>query len=177
MVLLETGRLIVRDVREADFADFCVFLTDENTSRMVGRNLTTDVESARRSFDYFVNKAERGYAIALKQTDKAIGSLTVDNLPPIVAAQEAVQGKKGCALSFSLSPVYRRRGYMYEAVSAIIDRLLHGEGFDFVNCGYFDFNEPSRLLQEKLGFQHLVTYPNPFDDEKFMIVDNILWRE
>ena len=42
---------------------------------------------------------------------------------------------------------------MPEAVKAVIDYLFVDLGLDFLTCGYYDFNEQSKRVQEKCGFK------------------------
>ena len=174
-MFVETERLVIRKFREEDFSDFCEFTMDEELCRMMGRDLITDAESARPTFDWLMNKEERGYALVHKENNKVIGNLTVGEVPPHVKALPEVQGKKGCALSFSLSRKYQRRGLMSEAVSGVIGQLFQ-EGMDYINCGYFDFNTASEKLQEKLGFAYLMKESFPCDGEMVTVVECILWK-
>ena len=45
------------------------------------------------------------------------------------------------------------KGIMAEAVSAVIDYLFNGLDLDFLTCGYYDFNNQSKRVQEKCGFK------------------------
>ena len=54
--------------------------------------------------------------------------------------------------------------------------LFDREGFEYIQCGYFSFNTASAKLQEKLGFTHLVTLPEP-DSPETITVENVLWRK
>ncbi len=175
-MFLETERLVIRKFKEEDFADFCEFTMDEEMCRMMGRDLITDAESARPTFEWLMNKEERGYVLEYKEKHKVIGNLTVGSAPPHVLEQPKVQGKNGCALSFSMSRMYQRRGLMYEAVSVVIQQLFR-EGMDYINCGYFDFNIASEKLHKKLGFKYLMKECFPVDGEQITAVECILWRE
>lgn len=65
---------------------------------------------------------------------------------------------------------------MTEALKAVIAHLFQAEKMDYVNCGYFSFNDASRLLQEKLGFTYLASNPYPGPEGDITAIDNILWR-
>ena len=41
---------------------------------------------------------------------------------------------------------------MTEAVKAVIDYLFNILDYDFLLCGFFDFNNRSKRVQEKCGF-------------------------
>ena len=102
------------------------------------------------------------------------------HIPSLAVALEAdpeMKDKRGCALSFALSKAYRRQGIITEALVGVMDLLFKNDKFDYFNCGYLVFNEPSRQLQEKLGFRYYCTHqfgriPNGPD-----IVENILLKE
>lgn len=173
-MFLETERLVIRKFKESDFEDFCEFTMDEELCRMMGRDLILDAESARPTFDWLMNKEERGYVLEYKENHKVIGNLTVGKVPPHALDQPEVQGKKGAALSFSLSRAYQRRGLMYEAVSAVIEQLFQ-EGIEYINCGYFDFNVASEQLQKKLGFHYLMQECFPCNGKMINCVECILW--
>lgn len=172
-MFLETRRLILRRFRESDFPDFCQFATDRELCRMMGR----DPAAPRLTFDWLKDKEERGYALVLKENGRVVGNLTVCPVPSDVAARDELAGKKGLSLSFSMSRAYQRRGLMLEALSATVDHLFQAEGADYVHCGYFDFNVPSRQLQEKLGFVFLSSGCIRMDEEEITCVENVLWRE
>ena len=175
-MFLETERLIIRKFIETDFEDFCEFTMDEELCRMTGRDLITDAESARPTFEWLMNKEERGYVLEYKENRKVIGNLTVGKVPPHVLEHPEVQGKKGEALSFSISRKYQRRGLMYEAVSAVI-RQLFQEGTEYINCGYFDFNVASEQLQKKLGFDYLTKETFQGNGGMINCVECILWKK
>ena len=174
---LETGRLELRRFAEDDFSDFCAFAMDDEMSRMMGRPLLHTPEKARVVFDWLKDFEPRGYALVLKETGRVIGNLTVGPPAEYVAKLDAVNGRRGCALSFSIGKAYQRKGLMTEALRAVIGRLLNEEGYDFVNCGYYEFNHASRGLQEKLGFEHLLTETVRFGEEEIVCTDSILWRK
>lgn len=176
-MFLETERLVLRKFGEADFADFCAFAMDDEMCHMMGRAPMPDEAAARVTFNWLKNHEERGYAIVLKESGRVVGNLTVARLPEHLAKLDALKGKRGCSLSFSVGRDYRRRGLVSEAVRAVIDRLFEAEGMDFVNCGHFDFNTASRELQRKLGFEHLLTEEVNFGGETIVGVDNVLWNK
>lgn len=174
-MFLETERLILRKFEEGDFDDFCAFAMDDEMCRMMGRAPMPDRAAARVNFGWLKNHEPRGYAIVLKDAGRVIGNLSVTKLPDHLQKVDKVRGKRGCALSFSISRHYQRRGLMLEAVGAVIERLFD-EGMDFINCGHFDFNRASEGLQKKLGFERLLTERVNFGSEEIVCVENILWR-
>lgn len=177
MYFVETERLALRKVTEEDFSYFRADLADKEMDRMMLRWPCETEEDIRLGFEWFLYKEERAYAIVHKETGETIGNLTVYNhVPECVAAHEAVQGKNGKALSFAVLPAFWRKGYMYEAVSGVIDHLFRFEKVDYINCGHLSYNAPSKALQEKLGFTYLLTERFQFDGQEMESIENILWR-
>ena len=178
MTFVETSRLLMRKVTEKDFSYFREDQTDKEMDRMMLRWPCETEEEIRQGFEWFLYKEERAYAIVYKETGETIGNLTVYNrVPECVAEHEAVQGKNGKALSFAVLPAFRRKGYMYEAVSGVIDHLFREEKADYINCGYLSYNAPSKALQEKLGFTYLLTERFQFDGQEKESIENILWSK
>ena len=174
---VETPRLLLRKVTEDDFSYFRADLADKEMDRMMLRWPCETEEDIRLGFEWFLYKEERAYAIVYKKTGETIGNLTVYNhVPECVVNHEAVQGKNGKSLSFAVLPSFRRKGFLYEAVSSVIDHLFREENADYISCGYLSYNAPSKALQEKLGFTYLLTERFQFDGQEMESVENILWR-
>lgn len=176
MIFLETERLVLRKLREEDFADFCAYAMDREMCRMMGQAQMDTVDAARATFDWLKDKEERGYGLVLKETGHVIGNLTVTAVQEDLKKLEALAGKEGRSMSFSISRRYQRRGLMSEALRAAITRLFEDEGLDYVQCGFFDFNIASRALQEKLGFTHLTTSEFDYEEEHFVAMEQVLWK-
>lgn len=176
-MFLETERLLLRKFREEDFADFCEYAIDPEMCRMMGRENIHAAVSARPTFEWLLNREERAYALIYRETGKVIGNLTVYNSFPTQNTVKELEGKTGRSLSFSLSRQYQRRGLMFEAVSSVIDHLFHTEGADYIVCGHFDFNIPSRELLKKLGFSYLTTERFEQNGEERIGIETILWRK
>ncbi|MDE7054274.1 MAG: GNAT family N-acetyltransferase [Oscillospiraceae bacterium] len=174
-MFLSTERLLLRKWEERDFPDFCAYAMGEEMSRMMGDILYTE-EDTRASFDWLKDKEERGYALVLKETGRVIGNLNIVSVQEHLANLPELRGKRGVGMSFAISRQYRRQGLMSEAVKAVAAELFDREGFEYIQCGCFSFNTASAKLQEKLGFTHLVTLPEP-DNPETITVENVLWRK
>ena len=84
--------------------------------------------------------------------------------------------KRGQTLSFCIRRESQRKGYAAEAIRAVIAELFDDEHFDFVQCGCYSFNTPSRMLQERLGFQFLANLCVPTPQGEAQTIEHILWN-
>ena len=65
----------------------------------------------------------------------------------------------GRELGYVLSKDYWGKGLMPEAVNAVKDYLFGELDYDFLICGYYDFNEQSKRVQTKCGFKPYFSMP------------------
>lgn len=176
MKFLETDRLIIRKFCDSDFEDFYSYAADSEMSRMMGRDLITDRDSAMPTFLWLKDHEPRGYVLELKETGKVIGNLTITAPSDLVMSMPETKNKVGKSLSFSISRHYQRKGLMMEALHGVIQQLFDVEHVDYINCGYFDFNVPSKQLQKKLGFVNLTTESIQENGENVTVFEQILWN-
>lgn len=160
---LETERLTLRHMEDGDFPDYLAYATDEETCRMLGTWRPENEAEARESFEWLMVHEKRFYAIVLREEERCVGHLIVQNFPDVGKLPE-LTGLEGRSLTFCVAKDYRRRGYASEAVGAVVDYLFEKRGVDYVNSGYFTFNEPSRRLHEKLGFRPISRAAVPLPD-------------
>lgn len=174
--MMETNRLTLRPLIESDFEDFYEYVIDDELSKMYGFPLNKDKIMASKVFVSFL-VGQRTYAIIYKENQKMIGHLMI--VPPELPAEELEKfsGTKGVTVSFAMNPAYQRRGLMLEALKEVIANLFEEKQFDFIHCGYYEFNTPSKNLQKKLGFRYLSSHTFVRKEEEIKIIDNILFRK
>ena len=177
MPFLTTDRLILRRLEEGDFEDFYAYSQDLELCRMIGRPPITDRESAMPTFRWLLDKEPRAYAILLRDTGRVIGNLTVTRPSELLTKQLRYRMAKGCSLSFCIGRKYQRRGLMTELLRAMLSQLFRQEKMDYVNCGFFDFNQASKGLQQKLGFQPAAQESFTWDGETFHVQEQVLWKK
>lgn len=176
-MFLETERLILRKFEEQDFEDYCEYAIDSEMAKMMGRADFQTKEEARLNFDWLKNKEPRGYVLVLKESGKVIGNFTVYDRGADEEHYPQLCGKVGKALSFCVARQHQRKGLIYEACRHVIEHLFRQEGCDYIYCGHFDFNMPSRELQHKLGFRYLGENQFDIDGVTLTEIDNILYKE
>ena len=150
-VTLETERLILRPFRQEDLQDFYEYASVEGVGEMAGWRHHGSIEESQEILDMFINE-DKTFAIVLKENGKVIGSLGVEKYGMEEALTE-FNDYLGREIGYVLSKEHWGKGYMPEAVRAVINYLFCTLELDFLTCGYFEFNSQSKRVQEKCGFK------------------------
>ena len=148
---IETDRLILRPFRPSDLDDFYEYACVEGVGEMAGWKHHESKEESKAILDSFISN-DLDFAICLKENGKVIGSFGVNEYGMEHALTE-FNGYKGREIGYVLSKAYWGQSLMPEAVKAVIDYLFVKLDFDFLLCGYYDFNAQSKKVQEKCGFK------------------------
>ena len=175
-MLIETKRLLLRPYEERDYEDYLDDFNDPEMWRMLGYRPFTCEEDFRGDFQWRLENPDVT-ALVLKETGHVVGHICAGELNPPLCEREELRGKRGVSLSFSLHRDWRRKGLMTEALAAVLDELLRDGGFDFVNSGYFSFNEASAALHRSLGFRTLFSHVIERNGETIEVVETILSRQ
>ena len=99
----------------------------------------------------FINN-DKVFAICLKENNKVIGTVGIEKYGLEDALTE-FKNYRGRELGYVLSKDYWGKGLMPEAVNAVIEYLFNALDYDFLLCGYYNFNERSKRVQTKCGFR------------------------
>ena len=150
-ITLETERLLLRPFEVTDLDDFYEYASVEGVGEMAGWRHHESIAKSQEILDKFI-KEDKTFAIVLKENNKVIGSLGIEKYGMEHALTE-FDGYQGREIGYVLSKSYWGKGLMPEAVSAVIRYLFDDLHFDFLLCGYYDFNKQSKRVQEKCGFK------------------------
>ena len=150
-ITLETERLLLRPFEAEDLNDFYEYASVEGVGEMAGWRHHESIAKSQEILDIFI-KEDKTFAIVLKENNKVIGSLGIEKYGMEHALTE-FDGYQGREIGYVLSKSYWGKGLMPEAVSAVIRYLFEDLHFDFLLCGYYDFNKQSKRVQEKCGFK------------------------
>ena len=150
-LVIETERLILRPFEAADLNDFYEYASVEGVGEMAGWRHHESIAKSQEILNIFI-KEDKTFAIVLKENNKVIGSLGIEKYGMEHALTE-FDGYMGREIGYVLSKSYWGKGLMPEAVSAVIRYLFDELHFDFLTCGYYDFNKQSKRVQEKCGFK------------------------
>ena len=152
MILIETARLILRNVAAKDADNMYDYRNNEICARYQ-RGQTKDYNGIvalveRRKNDVVSVDAPFMVVVALKDTDEMVGEIVV--MP-----------KDGTiSLGYTFSYKHHRKGYAFEALTALIN-MLHKQypKWDFISFTEPE-NEPSMALLKKLGYKDMGYIPS-----------------
>ena len=152
MVFLETQRLTLRNVAPRD-ADVMFDYRNHEVCARYQRGQTKDYAGIReliekRKGDLLSTENPALIAVSLRDTDELIGEIVV------------MPNEDTFSLGYTFSYRYHRRGYAFEALSALTE-LLHGRYpiWEFISFTHPD-NQASRGLLLKLGYRDLGYIPS-----------------
>ena len=150
-IVIETQRLILRPFKQSDLDDFYEYASVDGVGEMAGWKHHEGKDESQSILDLFINE-DKTFAIVLKENNKVIGSLGVEEYGMEEALSEFYE-YQGREIGYVLSKDYWGKGLMPEAVKATIDYLFNVQKLDFLTCGYYEFNSQSKKVQEKCGFK------------------------
>ena len=150
--VLETARLILRPWKEEDAEECYRYARDPRVGPAAGWPVHTDIEDSRRIIRDVL--ASPGiFAIVLKETGLPVGSIGLHH-------NDLAEKEDEAELGYWLGVPYWGRGIVPEAAREMIRHAFEDLGLMRVWCGYYEGNEKSRRVQEKLGFRYQWTTEN-----------------
>jgi len=152
MKILETERLILRLWQKTDVNDMFEYASDPRVGPNAGWPVHEKIETSKTIVENFI-KNKDVYAIVLKSENKVIGSLGLHDRKP----DESFTSLKQKEVGYVLNPKYWGQGIVPEAVKRVIKYGFEELELDFIWCGYFSFNENSKKVVGKCGFNYQFT--------------------
>lgn len=151
MDILETERLLVREIQVSDVQDLYELYADKSITRYMEPLFESVEDEINYTKDYIKNiYGFYGFGmwiLVLKETNQVIGR----------AGLEYKEGYDGLELGFMLGTKYQHKGYAYEACKAIINYAVNYlEQKSFRAVVHRD-NVSSRRLSERLGFKENIS--------------------
>ena len=154
---IETKRLILRPWKSTDAEDLYKYASDPAVGPKAGWRPHESVENSREIIKDVLSKDET-YAICLKSDNKAIGSISLR----LKDETDMTDKDDECELGYWIGKPFWGNGYTPEAAKALVSRAFDELQMSVIWCGYYDGNEQSRRVQEKLGFLfHHTSYDLP----------------
>ena len=144
--MLETKRLVLRHWTETDAEECYRYARDPLVGMPAGWAAHTSVENSRQVIRDILAVPET-YAIVLKETGLPVGSIGLHH-------NDLAEKDDEAELGYWLGVPYWGRGIATEAAGEILRHAFEDLNLARVWCGYYDGNEKSRKVQEKLGFRY-----------------------
>ena len=162
MFSLNSERLILRNWQESDSSDLYEYAKSELVGPNAGWKPHQNEEESKEIIKMFI-KNNDSYAIVLKSENKVIGSIGLHHRKP----DETLNDLKQREIGYVLNPNYWGKGFIPEAVNCLLNYGFNELNLDLIWCGHFDFNNNSKRVNEKCGFNYQFT-----KREKRKLLDN-----
>ncbi len=146
---LETERLILRRWTEADAESLYEYAKDPSVGPIAGWPPHKSVAESLNVIQNVLNGPEC-YAICEKNSDKPIGAIELK----LNGHTDMTDKDDECELGYWLGKPFWGRGYMPEAAKELLRHGFEMLGMSVIWCGYYDGNDKSKRVQEKLGFAY-----------------------
>ena len=152
--MLKTTRLILRPWRDRDAEDLYEYAKDPDVGYPAGWPAHTSVENSRQIIRTVLSAPET-YAVCLKD-GRAIGSVGLKQK----GHTDMTDREDECELGYWIGKPFWGQGLIPEACRELLRHAFEDLKMQAVWCGYYDGNEKSYRVQQKLGFQYHHTTEN-----------------
>ena len=167
---MESTRLLIRRMEKGDEASFVSGIADRALRIAYGFPADMDDAVSAKIFERF-SGLNNSYSLVEKKTGTVIGFL-LEVEPELPENLRTGLPEKGRTLAYAVFPTYQRKGYMLEVLQAVIPELFRKAEAEYIHCGHFEENVPSRELLRKLGFREYARHQS----RDKLIIDEILRR-
>lgn len=150
-MVIETERLILRPWQTEDAEDLYRYASDPAVGPPAGWPPHTSVQNSRELIQSVLS-APHTFAVCTKE-GRAIGSIGLK----IGDATDMTERADECELGYWIGKPFWGRGLIPEAARAVLRHAFEELGMRAVWCGYYEGNEKSRRVQQKLGFVYQYT--------------------
>ena len=154
-MILETERLTLRPWAPRDGEAMNLYCRDPEVGPPAGWPPHRSMEESREIVETLMACPE-AYAICLKGTDAPIGCIDLNLKDRTDLTDRDDEGELG----YWLGKPFWGRGIMPEAAREMLRHAFLDLGMQRVWCAYYDGNEKSKRVQEKVGFQYKWTTEN-----------------
>ena len=146
IIMIETERLLLRPWQESDAEELYVYASDPAVGPPAGWPPHTSVENSREIIKGVLSK-QKTYAVCLKN-GKPVGSIGLH----LNGSTDMTDRDDECELGYWIGKPFWGQGFIPEAARELLRYAFEQLGMRAVWCGYYDGNDKSRRVQEKLGF-------------------------
>lgn len=171
---IETERLNIRYVSQSDAYDMYEYSSLEEVCRFLLWSPHINIAATEGYIEFLEKRYLRGlyadWAIELKENGRMIGTCGFASID---------SDENSCEIGYVLSPYYRKKGYMTEAVNAILSLCFNELGLNKAKLRIIRENKDSAKLAERVGFSRDVygEYPLEIKGETRYVIDYILYKD
>lgn len=164
-MVLETSRLIIRELSESDISSLCAMLADEEVMEFsvngpMSKSQTLDfIKWCQSSYE------EHGvgpWALENKRDSAFVGFAGL--------SKETIDAVEEVHVGYRLARSHWHKGFATEAVNSVVDCGLHNEGFEYIYAIIEPEHHASIRVIEKSGFK--VSKKTEFHEKSV----NIYWK-
>lgn len=150
-----TKRLLLRPWLESDAAALYRYASSPEVGPAAGWPVHTSAENSREIIRT-VFSAPETYAVVLKETGEAVGSISLK----LQGASDLVSSPDEAELGYWIGVPHWGQGLIPEAAEVLLRYSFEILGLAKVWCACYAGNEKSRRVQEKCGFTYVCTKEN-----------------
>lgn len=154
---LQTKRLILRPWQESDAEVLYKYARNPNIGPIAGWPPHTSIANSQEIIRTVLSAPET-YAVVLKETGEAVGSIGVMSTESEIYSARMTDDE--CEIGYWIGEPYWGQGLIPEAVNELLRHVFEDLRKTAVWCGYYDGNEKSMRVQEKCGFAYSHTEHN-----------------
>ncbi len=144
--MMETERLIIRSITKRDAADIFEYSKDGEVGLNAGWKPHETIEETTEILDAVFLDKEDIFGVVEKESGKLFG--TIGLVPDVTRENEASR-----MLGYAIGKNFWGKGYMTEAVGAILSYAFYEKGYDLISVSHYTDNLRSQKVIEKCGFQ------------------------
>ncbi|NLV85847.1 MAG: GNAT family N-acetyltransferase [Clostridiales bacterium] len=149
MRVIETERLVLRPWRESDAESLYEYAKDERVGPIAGWQPHKSLEDSLRAIREVLSQ-DGCLAVTIKGDGRAVGSIAIFQ-------HSDTNPQKGTEIGYWLGVPFWGRGYIPEAVKAIMKYCFEERGETILWCGHYEGNEKSCRVIKKCGFTYAYT--------------------
>lgn len=144
---LDTERLLLRPIIESDAEDIFEYSCNVNVGTNAGWKPHDSLKETRELMKYVFLDQEYVFGIILKETGRLFGSIGLIPDPKR-------QNDKTRMVGYAIGENYWNKGYMTEALHAVLRFGFEELKLDLISAYCYPFNERSIRVLKKCGFEY-----------------------
>lgn len=145
LTTIKTDRLVIRPYKLSDLLDLHRVCCNERIGLTGGWKPHESLEESEWILRNYFMAEENRWAIVLRKTDEFVGSIGFSE-------DEKRKNPNVRSLGYWMAEEHWGRGYMSEAVAAVVDYAFRKLGFEIITADCYSHNPASRRVLEKSGF-------------------------